>query len=107
VEDVDYAKELARCCGFGGMIFPVDSELSQKISSRRGDESEHPMITYCAGCRMALRGCGKDSIHILEFLLSSNWEKATRKKVPGSLRRYANRLRTKRAFKRLRPLDSA
>jgi NADPH-dependent glutamate synthase beta subunit-like oxidoreductase len=107
VEDVEYAKGLARCCGFGGMIYPVDRELSQSVSRRRGNESSLPMITYCAGCRMALAGCGKESIHILDFLLSPNWEKATTKKPPGALQRYFNRLRTKRAFKRLRPLESA
>ena len=92
---------------FGGMIYPVDSELSQRISRRRGDESPLPMITYCAGCRMALAGCGKEAIHILDFLLSPDWKKMTRKKPPGSLLRYFNRLRTKRAFKKLRPLESA
>ena len=65
VEDVEYAGELARCCGFGGMIYPVDSELSQKISKRRGDESALPMITYCAGCRMALKGVGKGTGQIV------------------------------------------
>jgi Fe-S oxidoreductase len=107
IEDVEYAKGLTRCCGFGGVVYPVDSELSQSISRRRADESPLPMITYCAGCRMALAGCGKESIHILDFLLSANWRKATRKKPPGSPQRYLNRLRTKRAFKKLRPLDSA
>ena len=106
VEDVEYAGELARCCGFGGMIYPVDPELSQRISRRRGDESPLPMITYCAGCRIALAGCGKDSVHILDFLLSPDWKKAARAKAPGSLSRYANRLRTKWAFKRLRPLGA-
>jgi Fe-S oxidoreductase len=106
VEDVDYAGEMARCCGFGGMIYPVDPDLSQRISRRRGDESPLPMVTYCAGCRMALAGCGKDAIHILDFLLSPDWQSMTKAKPPGSLPRYANRLRTKWAFKRLRPLGA-
>jgi NADPH-dependent glutamate synthase beta subunit-like oxidoreductase len=106
VEDVEYAGELARCCGFGGMIYPVDPDLSQRVSRRRGDESPLPMITYCAGCRMALAGCGKEAIHILDFLLSPDWQSQTRAKAPGSLPRYANRLKTKWAFKRLRPLGA-
>ena len=64
------------------------------------------MITYCAGCRMALAGCGKESIHILDFLLSPDWQTAARAKPPGALGRYANRLKTKWAFKRLRPLGA-
>jgi Fe-S oxidoreductase len=106
VGEVEYRDELARCCGFGGMIYPVDTELSRKISRRRGEESSLPMITYCAGCRMALAGCGKESIHILDFMLSPDWQKPLRAKPPGAIGRYANRLRTKWAFKRLRPLGA-
>jgi Fe-S oxidoreductase len=106
VEDVEYSGELARCCGFGGMIYPVDTDLSQRVSRRRGNESSLPMITYCAGCRMALAGCGKDAIHILDFLLSEDWQQATRAKPPGSIPRYLNRLKAKWAFKRLRPLGA-
>jgi len=106
VEDVEYRGELARCCGFGGMIYPVDSELSTRISRRRGEESPLPMITYCAGCRMALAGSGKDSIHILDFLLSPDWRKTLQARPPGRIGRYLNRLRTKWAFKRLRPLGA-
>jgi hypothetical protein len=88
------------------MIYPVDPGLSQRISRRRGDESSLPMVTYCAGCRMALAGCGKEAIHILDFLLCPEWQNATRAKAPGSLSRYANRLKTKWALKRLRPLGA-
>ncbi len=104
ITDVDYAGELARCCGMGGMIFDVDSDLSQRITRRRAEESPLPMITYCAGCRMALYGCGKESIHILDYLLSDDWRQAATAKPPGSLPRYLNRLKTKWAFRRLRPL---
>jgi NADPH-dependent glutamate synthase beta subunit-like oxidoreductase len=106
IEEVDYARGLARCCGLGGMIYPVDSELSRKISRRRGDESALPMITYCAGCRTALSGCGKEAVHILDFLLAPNLRKAAQRKAPDRLPRYANRLRTKWAFRRLRPLGA-
>jgi len=105
VEEIEYDGEKARCCGFGGMIYPVDSELSQKVTQRRAQESELPMITYCAGCRMALAGAGKESIHILDFLLDPDWESRAREKPPGGLVRYANRLRTKWVFKRLKPLE--
>ncbi len=104
VEEIEYDGEKARCCGFGGMIYPVDPELSRQVSRRRAEESGRPMITYCAGCRMALAGVGKESLHILDFLLSEDWERAARAKPTGGLARYLNRLRTKWAFKRLKPL---
>ena len=104
VEDIEYRGEKARCCGAGGMIYPVDPALSRKVTDRRAAESPHPMITYCAGCRMALASRGKEAIHILDFLFSQDWRKVARGKSTGSIARYANRLRTKFAFKRLRPL---
>ena len=77
-----------------------------ECSRRRADGSSSPMITYCEGCRMALAVCGKVSSDILDFLLYPDWEKKLRAKPPGSLARYASRLRTKWAFKRLRPLGA-
>ena len=104
VQDVEYSGGLARCCGFGGMIYPVDPDLSKRVSARRGAESPLPMVTYCAGCRQALTGCGKESVHILDFMLSDDWRQEVARKPPGALPRYFNRLRTKWAFKRMRPL---
>ncbi len=105
VEEIEYDGEKARCCGFGGMIYPVNPELSQTISQRRADESSQPMVTFCAGCRMALAGTGKEAIHILDFLLDPDWREAVKRKPTGTIARYVNRLRTKWAFKRLRPLE--
>lgn len=107
VDDVEYAGGMARCCGFGGMIAPVDPQLRETITQRRADESELPMITYCAGCRMALRSVGKDSVHVLDFLLQPDALEAARAKPPGGLARYFNRLRTKWAFRRLKPLGAS
>lgn len=106
VEEIEYNGELARCCGFGGMIYPVDSELSQRVSRRRVEETELPQVTFCAGCRMALASTGKPALHILDFLLSEDWEESARRKPPASLMRYWNRFRTKLKFKRLRPLGA-
>jgi NADPH-dependent glutamate synthase beta subunit-like oxidoreductase len=104
IEDVEYAREKARCCGFGGMIYPVDPKLSQRITQRRADESPLPMVTYCAGCHSALASRGKEAIHILDFLLhEGDLQTVARRKPTGSLARYANRLRTKWAFRRLQP----
>jgi NADPH-dependent glutamate synthase beta subunit-like oxidoreductase len=106
VRDIDYAGEKARCCGFGGMIYAVDGDLTKRIASRRGDESPLPMVTYCSGCRISLTSAGKPSLHLLDLLLSKDPQQAIARKPPGSLPRYATRLRTKWAFKRLRPLPA-
>ncbi len=103
VEDVEYAREMARCCGFGGMVAAVDPELSLAVSRRRRGESPHPMITYCAGCRMALARVGQPTVHLADFLIGRNWSALAARKVPPSPIRYLNRLRAKWALSRLRP----
>jgi glutamate synthase (NADPH/NADH) small chain len=106
VEETEYSGERARCCGLGGMIDGVDADLSRDIARRSAAESALPMVTYCAGCRMALAGSGKKAIHILDFLLAPDWRGASRAKPPGRIAQYANRLRTKWTFRRLRPLGA-
>jgi Fe-S oxidoreductase len=104
VNDGEYCGKLARCCGFGGMIYPVDSALSKAVTQRRANESPWPMGTYCAGCRTALASMGKESLHILDLLLADDWRQVAARKPIGAIPRYLNRLRTKWAFKRLQPL---
>jgi len=106
VVDPEYSGPTSRCCGFGGRIEPVDPELARCIARRRTDETPLPMVTYCAGCRAALAGAGERAVHLLDFLLSSDWRKALAAKPPGTARRYVNRLRTKHVFRRLRPLGA-
>ena len=105
IEDVEYSQDMARCCGFGGMMAPVDSALCKQISQRRGGETELPLLTYCSGCRIALRGAGKEAIHLLDFLRSPDWKASAKKAPTNGLWQYANRLWTKWNFKRLRPLS--
>jgi Fe-S oxidoreductase len=106
LEELEYAGENSRCCGWGGRIPAVDADLSRRIARRRGDESGLPMITYCATCRMALRDVGKDAVHLVDFLLSADPEEAMQRSYPGGPIRYANRLRTKWSLRRLRPFGS-
>jgi hypothetical protein len=88
------------------MIHAVDPKLFRRISCRRADESGLPWVTYCADCRMALADTGREAVHIADFLLSDDWRNESRIRPSGSVKRYANRLRTKWAFKRLRPVGA-
>jgi glutamate synthase (NADPH/NADH) small chain len=106
VEETELRGELARCCGHGGRIEPVDADLSRRIARRCADESALPMVAYCSVCRAALAGCGKDAVHLLDFLFSADWRKASRGKPPGRISGRVNRLKTKWAFRRLQPLGA-
>jgi len=106
IEEADYSRERARCCGLGGMVRTVDPGLAARIARRSAGESSLPMITYCAGCRKALAGCGKEALHLLDFLLAPDWRKSLGARPPGHFASRVNRLRAKWSFKRLRPLGA-
>jgi Fe-S oxidoreductase len=106
VAELEYSGTTTRCCGFGGRIAPVDPTLTRSIARRRAEETPLPMVTYCAGCRATLAAEGKQVVHILDFLLSPTWQEQLDARPPGTTTRYANRLRSKQAFRRLRPLGA-
>jgi Fe-S oxidoreductase len=106
VEEVEYTETATRCCGRGSGLRRVDPELYGRIAGRRVAESSRPWVTYCAGCRDAFAGRGAEAAHVVEFLLARDWRRTARGRAPGRLRRYARRLRTKRAFRKLRPLGA-
>ncbi|MGE5236535.1 MAG: FAD-dependent oxidoreductase [Acidobacteriota bacterium] len=96
--------DLTRCCGSGGMVAEVASGLAGRIAQRCADESPLPLVTACADCRAALASRGKDTLHLVDFLLADDWRAAASRPPAGAVARYANRLRTKFALRRLRPL---
>jgi Fe-S oxidoreductase len=106
VEQGERESRETRCCGLGGMADAVDPALAGRIAARSASESPLPLVTYCAGCRWALAETGKPALHLLELLLGGDWERAAASRNPGLPRRYLNRLRTKWAFSRLRPLEA-
>jgi Fe-S oxidoreductase len=106
VRDAEYSRSRTRCCGHGGGIRAVDPALYRRISERRAGDSPLPWVSYCADCRASLHENGLPSIHLLDFLLEPELERALQAPRPGRLARFANRLRTKRAFRKLAPLGA-
>jgi len=106
IDEVAFARERARCCGFGGAMYPVDPALSRRFADRRAAESPWPYVTPCAGCRTALASRGKETIHLWDLLLSPDWRTLAPAPPRAGLAGYTNRMRAKLAFKRLRPLGA-
>ena len=104
VVETDASHERTRCCGAGGRIDNVDPELFDKISARAAAETDLPMVTYCTGCRSALRDAGRETIHVLDLLMTDNPIGGALTPDPGVVARLANRLRSKWAIRRLQPL---
>ncbi len=62
-------RDKARCCGFGGMIVPVNPELAKKVMGRRVQEmpTQH-VVVYCAACRSSMLMGGAKAWHILDLI---------------------------------------
>ncbi len=62
-------KEHTRCCGFGGMIVPVNMDLAKRVMERRvGDFPTEQVVTYCAACRQSMLMGGAKAWHILDLI---------------------------------------
>lgn len=65
----EYSRENTKCCGYGGMVNPVNPELTKKVMRRRAETlGDHPAVTYCSTCRSALIQAGVKAWHILDLI---------------------------------------
>jgi len=76
IVEIKHNKGESHCCGMGGMVYVIDEELGKLKSKRTLDESEMPIITYCATCRETLQGQGGQVIHILDLIFNPTYFKA-------------------------------
>ena len=68
-EEMNFNKTNTRCCGVGGMLSCVDTELFNQYNARRtADAKSDNILTYCGSCRGSMENGGKDAIHILELI---------------------------------------
>jgi len=103
VVETEYSHELTRCCGSGGKIENVAPELFSQIAARASEQTDLPMVTYCTGCRSALRETGRDTIHLLDLLMTPDPIRHALDPEPGIIKRLANRLRSKWTILRMVP----
>jgi Fe-S oxidoreductase len=103
VVETEYSHERTRCCGSGGKIENVDPELFAKVGERASGQTELPMVTYCVGCRGALRETGRKTLHVLDLLMTPEPIDRALAPEPGVVMRLVNRLRSKWALLRMVP----
>lgn len=97
LEELPLSKDMAECCGYGGLVFNANPKLDDAIATRRAAESERDYLAYCAMCRDKFAATGKRTAHLIELLFPS---------VPGNdpwargwiswSDRRTNRIRVKR-----------
>lgn len=71
IKEIEHKKEETHCCGMGGFVPAVDSELGALRSKRTLDESDEILVTYCATCREILQGQGGQVVHLLDLIFNS------------------------------------
>lgn len=65
-----------RCCGVGGMVCSSNSELYERVYTRRANDfDQHNIVTYCGSCRGTMQAAGKDAVHILDLLFGQKYTK--------------------------------
>ncbi len=97
-EEIERNGMNTRCCGVGGMVCSSNTELFERVYTRRAsDFNQDQVLTYCGSCRGTIQTAGKDSIHILDLLFGPTYMKDQKKfrgyKTEDEM--WANRLETK------------
>ena len=99
--ELKMSRDLTECCGYGGVVWLANPELTRKIINRRINEDAGDYITYCVMCRDLFAAEGKPTLHILDLLYSQDVAKTARRKPPDYSQRHENRMRVKQKMVRL------
>ncbi|MBI6871413.1 (Fe-S)-binding protein [Clostridium aciditolerans] len=97
IEEMKYIKEKTRCCGTGGMVLPVNPEISLKSIKKIADEANTDyIVTYCASCREAMLKGQKKSLHVLDLIFGNTWTcKDEVPKTANTIISWCNRYKVK------------
>ncbi|MGI6712084.1 MAG: pyridine nucleotide-disulfide oxidoreductase/dicluster-binding protein [Bacillota bacterium] len=78
IEELPYSRERTQCCGYGGLQYHLNPELTEKVVRARTEKHPNPYLTSCSNCRDFFQKYGKDTTHILELIWGK--EQATKGK---------------------------
>lgn len=69
IAEPERTRDDTRCCGFGGMIVPVNPDVAKRVMARRLEDfpTKH-IVTYCAACRQSMQMVGGKPWHILDLI---------------------------------------
>lgn len=101
----EYTKEKTRCCGFGGMIVPVNMDVAKRVMERRvKDFPTGHIVTYCAACRQSMTLGGGNAWHILDLMWGDVVYKDSTPPedvLSNPIKAWSNRYKTKMAIARV------
>lgn len=98
-----FEKKKTLCCGEGGSVGFIDSELARIWTEKRKKAAgSRPIVTYCAGCTGFLNQAAP-TYHILDLLFSPNKTATGRPRVAKAPFTYFHRLALKRKIRKTCP----
>lgn len=100
VEELPYNRETTKCCGYGGLMWSANRELSTQVAAKRTTESSADYVVYCAMCRDRFVDQGKRTVHLLDLIFNVNPMEQASIPGPGFSDRHENRARLKRKLLR-------
>jgi hypothetical protein len=92
IEELPYNREMTKCCGYGGLMYLVNRELTDKVITARVEESPTDYLTYCSNCRDLFAGQAKASYYVLD-LVFDGYPGGVAKPGPTLSQRRENRRR--------------
>ena len=95
IKELEYSKEKAKCCGYGGLVSNANPEQASDFVRDRISESEQDVLVYCAMCKDMLVKGNKRAYHILDIIYGNEVDQNTPQKMPTLSERQNNRKRLK------------
>lgn len=95
IEELEYSKEKAKCCGYGGLVSNANPEQADDFVKDRITESKQDILVYCAMCKDAIVKGNKRAYHILDLIYGIEKDEDAPQKMPTLSERQNNRKRLK------------
>lgn len=95
VHELEYSKEKAKCCGYGGLVSCANPEQADDFVKDRISESDQDVLVYCAMCKDAIVKGNKKAYHILDIIYGNEINQQSPQKMPTLSERQNNRKRLK------------
>jgi NADPH-dependent glutamate synthase beta subunit-like oxidoreductase len=90
--ELDLSGDITACCGYGGVAWLANPELTRDIIRRRIGEDAADYLTYCVMCRDLFAAEGKPTLHLLDLVYGGDLDALARRKGPDYSRRHENRM---------------
>ncbi|MGI6713275.1 MAG: pyridine nucleotide-disulfide oxidoreductase/dicluster-binding protein [Bacillota bacterium] len=100
IEELPYNRQQTKCCGYGGLMYSVNPEVTEKLIIDRINESTPDYLTYCTNCRDFFVKQGKRAYYLLDLILGDGKEESAIQPGPGFSQRQENRIHLKKKLLR-------